>query len=135
MDLRKQVCKQILGDNVGVMSEQIFLYWNNHISEIKHALSIKGVHSQIKQKRNASTQAAVHEKHLEQMKKLQTAKDLLFIQSEIYEMLPANSPINLDFLSMILSILSIRHIHNPRLHNDDLLGFAVKSLVNLIPKV
>lgn len=63
------------------------------------------------------------------------AKDLLFIQSELSAQLPEDSEINVEFLDMIVEVLAIRNIHNPFLHHDDLLIFAAKSLIQMIPKV
>lgn len=36
---------------------------------------------------------------------------------------------------MIVSIMSIRNIHNPYFHYDDLILFGVKSIIGLLAKV
>jgi hypothetical protein len=76
-----------------------------------------------------------NQKHLEQVKKFHVAKDLLFIQSELSEYLIEESPINHDFLDMIVSVMSIRNLHSEHMHHDELLLFGAKAIVNLIPKV
>ena len=133
---RRQQCLTILSANVGPISKAIHEYWVNHMQEIRHSLSTKNAQRSFqKQKRNISTSAKESLKHLEQVKKFHIAKDLLFIQSEISSHLGENVEINHAFLEMMVSVMSIRNIHNPYMHHDELLLFGAKSIIQLIPKV
>lgn len=136
--LKKQTAHALLDFNVDVISKNIHTYWVNHVNEIRQALSMKGQSikgGKSRKVNNIATKDAMNKQQLEQTKKFHTAKDLLFIQSELSSYLKQDNIINYDFLDMIVSVLSIRNIHNPYLYNDELLLFGTKSVTNLIPKV
>jgi len=66
---------------------------------------------------------------------LHSAKDLLFIQSELCTYLTETSSINHDFLEMITEVMSIRQIHSFYAHNEELVLFGIKSITGLVRKI
>jgi len=80
--------------------------------------------------------------------KNQTINDLIFVMSEVSCYLPSGDSLNqsnkiainycIDFLEMIVSVLSMRNIHqesSAHSYYEELLHFGCKSVANLIPKL
>lgn len=82
-----------------------------------------------------AAQIKINQMLREQAKKFSSAKDMLFVLSEISNYLSSNDPINNDFLDMIVQIMAIKNIHKVNQHNSDLLSYGARSITNLIPKV
>lgn len=128
---RQETSTRILRDNIETISRNLHLFWTNHAYELKRVIASRGSSRSTRPgqagrgQRNAATQVAVDREARASIKKFHTAKDLLFILSEMSTYLIQDSLVNQDFLDMIVDVLSIRNIHNGYSSNEELLTFGV----------
>ncbi|TNV87999.1 hypothetical protein FGO68_gene14880 [Halteria grandinella] len=130
--VEREQAQKVMSTFVIQIADSLQKFSTNHLNELKNTLILKTSMNKKQQKVNVPRKHNAHEI------KNQTIKDLIFVMSEIAKHLPAGDSHNQNFLEMIISVLSMKNLHQSDYatsYYEELLQFGVSSLASIFDKL